>query len=127
MMPVFRHKKLLLGIYMSYAVHYFLKQEQLYPKLLKYYLGDLFCMPIVLSASLMCMTFIYTKKYTELSLFQISVATVFFSLYFEVILPSLNNIYVCDTRDILCYAIGSFCYAKFFNPDKEKHRQAFLA
>ena len=127
MTPVFRHKKLLLGIYISYAVHYFLKQEPFYPKLFKCYLGDILCMPIVLSTSLILMSLIYFKKYAFLSTLQISIATALFSLYFELLLPYIDNTYVQDPVDVLCYASGGFVYGLAFNPRKQFEQKSSLA
>lgn len=127
MIPIFRNKKLLLGIYISYAVHYILKQEVFYPKLLKYYLGDLLCMPIVLCTSLILMSIIYFKKYARFSIIQIALATALFSLYFELLLPSLDSAYFRDPLDILCYAIGGVFYGLLFNPRQYSEQKSSLA
>lgn len=127
MIPVFRNKKLLLGVFVLYALHYLFKQESIYPQLLKYYLGDLLCMPIVLSIALILMSIIYFKKYARLSILQIGLATFLFSIYFELLLPSLDNAYVQDPFDVLCYALGGFFYGIVFNPKQVHQPNSTLA
>ena len=127
MIPKFRNKKSLLIIFVLYAAHYFLKEESFYPQPFKYYLGDLLCMPIVLSMSLIFMSIIYFKKYARLSIVQIGLAIVLFSLYFELLLPGISSTYVQDPLDVACYILGGLIYALFFNPKQIKHINSSLA
>ena len=123
----FRNKKVLLLIFISYTIHYFFKQNTFYPLPLKYYLGDILCMPIVLSTSLFIMNVIYSKGYTRLSALQIFVATLLFSIYFELLLPFINNTFVQDPKDVFCYVIGGIGYILFFNPNQLSENKSSLA
>jgi hypothetical protein len=127
MIPVFRNKRLLLIVHVLYSTHYFLKKEAFYPKPLKYYLGDLLCMPIVLSMSLIIMSIIYFKKYARLSLVQIGLSTILFSLYFELLLPTISKSYVQDPLDVICYISGGLIYGLLFNPKQITNRNSSLA
>ena len=84
-------------------------------------------MPIVLSVVLMFMNLIYFGRYYNLSLFQIGLATLLFSIYFELLLPSFDTIYVQDPIDIICYGLGGIVFAVFFNPKQRIESKSPLA
>lgn len=123
----FRNRIFLLVMFFVYAFHFFVKGDTFYPLVFKYYLGDLICMPIVLSVVLIGMSLVYSGRYSHLSVFQIALATFLFSVYFEYILPSVDEIYVQDPFDIICYCIGGFVFALFFNPKQKVKSKLPLA
>ena len=77
------------------------------PDLILFYLNDLLCMPIVLSLCLAAVRFY--KKSIHLYV-PIPVAyglTVFYIVYFEWILPQINERYTGDIIDVALYLIGT--------------------
>ena len=123
----FRNTTLLVLLYALYAIHFFARSSHSYPSLFKSYLGDVLCMPIVLSLALLCMQLTYGKRYQALSIIQILSATFLISIYFEVILPQMSKNYVSDFWDVLCYVTGAASFYLFFNPVLKNKSNPLLA
>jgi len=84
---------------------YFLDQPV--PKLIKFYLADFLCMPIVLSICLFAVQYLKKDKSLRLNLLTVLSVFVMYAIYFEVILPPLHWRYTGDIIDVLLYFIGS--------------------
>ncbi|HEY9184731.1 MAG TPA: hypothetical protein VIM94_05360 [Salegentibacter sp.] len=80
------------------------------PPILRFYLADFLCMPIVLAICLFCVQFIKKDRNLRLPAFSIFSLFVLYSIYFEVILPPLHERYTSDPVDVLMYLSGSLLF-----------------
>lgn len=72
------------------------------------YFEDLLALPVILSIALLIMRNAYYRQGAYcLSKLQVLMATAGVSVYFEGILPEINNQYTRDYWDILAYAMGA--------------------
>jgi len=111
------NKLALFFIYLLYAIHYFGKHYIVtYNGLIPNYLGDLICMPIVLSLTYSIMIFLKVPGFIKITTFHIFSATILFSIYFEWLLPNYFNIGTADIYDIIFYFAGALAYYRFFKP-----------
>lgn len=93
-----------LGIYI--AQHY---RVQL-PLLLNNYLNDFLIIPIVLTICLYILRFTRDNtKYTISSVITLLLC-VFYSLFFEVLMPRINERYTADFFDVIAYFSGGFWF-----------------
>lgn len=80
------------------------------PNLLRFYLADLLCMPVVLSICLFSARSIKKDPKLNLSAFSIFSLFVFYSVYFEVLMPEIHERYTADPLDVLMYFCGSLIF-----------------
>ena len=80
------------------------------------YFEDLIAIPVILGIALFMTQWLLKKwrSYT-ISLRDLILLTVVFSLYFEVILPRFNAHFSSDLVDVGCYALGTIFFARFLN------------
>lgn len=96
------------AIYLSY---YIIKQTDLsVPVFVSSYLADLLCIIIVNTFALWLIRKIKNLPHYEFSIGTVSLSVLLFSVYFEVVLPQVNNYHVADVWDVLCYLISGFVY-----------------
>lgn len=96
------------AIYLSY---YIIKQTDLsVPFFVSSYLADLLCIIIVNTFALWLIRKIKNLPHYEFSIGTVSLSVLLFSVYFEVVLPQVNNYHVADVWDVLCYLISGFVY-----------------
>jgi hypothetical protein len=80
------------------------------------YLDDLLAMPVIFGITLQIFRWIHPLRnqfvFTKV---QLLVGWIYFSLIFEVFLPSRSDIYTADPWDVLCYAIGTLLFYKLIN------------
>ncbi|WP_226389527.1 magnesium citrate secondary transporter [Penaeicola halotolerans] len=75
------------------------------------YLDDLLCMPVVLGITLMFFRrFHHLGERYRFSKTHVWVAVLYFSVIFEVWLPSRSSLYTTDWLDVVCYSIGAVVF-----------------
>ncbi|WOD43902.1 hypothetical protein [Hwangdonia lutea] len=83
------------------------------PDWVYFYLGDLLCMPFVLSLCLVVVRLINNNDSLYIPLGPIIVLTAFYALYFEWLLPKYNARYTADIIDVVMYVTGSGLFYLF--------------
>lgn len=84
------------------------------------YINDFLCMPIVLTTCLFVVHLIKRDRSIRLSLFSILSLTIFYAVYFEVVLPRINPRYTADLIDVLMYFSGSLIFYLLQNKSRLK-------
>lgn len=74
------------------------------------YLDDFLAMPIILTIFWTEQRVLWKRFQHPLTIFQIIVFTLAFSIFFEEILPNYNVNYTKDYWDYLAYGLGSLCF-----------------
>lgn len=87
-----------------------------FPIWLNGYLTDLLCMPMVLALSLVGVRWIKKIPDYILNIRLIIAMTIFYSVYFEMYLPSISSKYTADIIDVSMYFIGAIVYWFFYQP-----------
>ena len=82
--------------------------------LLDNYGDDFFAMPFILTLFTI-EQYIWKRRTTTLSIFEIGVFTMIFGVFFEFIVPLFNNNYTKDYWDFAAYVLGSFAFVLFSN------------
>ncbi|MEG9328079.1 hypothetical protein V6B16_09045 [Salinimicrobium catena] len=80
------------------------------PWWIRNYLNDLLCMPVVLGICLHLVRFMKNDRTIRISLFTTISLAVFYSLYFEIILPPITERYTADVFDVLLYFTGALLF-----------------
>ena len=81
-----------------------------FPHLIRNYLADFLCLPIVLSMTLWCVQKIKNNANLILDPLKILVALIYLILQFECFLPLISSRYTADFGDVLSYALGAFYF-----------------
>ena|SRR5690606_8082999 len=74
------------------------------------YLNDFLVIPIVLTVCLHGVWLIKKDRDIRLNIFTIFSMVVFYSIYFELYLPSVSDSYTGDAIDIICYFAGGIIF-----------------
>ena len=77
------------------------------------YLDDLLCLPIVLTLGLAM--YRHFKPSYELSAWHIWPTVIIYSIYFEWYLPQTSVAYTADVLDVLMYVLGALIFQRFIN------------
>ncbi|ALJ01176.1 hypothetical protein DC20_03775 [Rufibacter tibetensis] len=84
------------------------------PALLRFYLDDLLCLPLLLTVTLFLMRFLYGPQ-VRFSVYHVGFVVVYVSLAFEVFLPLFMPRYTGDFLDVQLYAAGGWIFYRFLN------------
>jgi peptidoglycan/LPS O-acetylase OafA/YrhL len=98
-----------IGYFLLVIIYLITKNQDInrhFPDVLRFYLADLFCLPIVLGATLFLMRQLLRNPNFQLSKAMIAVAFIAFSILFEVALPLSSNTYTADLWDVAAYGTG---------------------
>ncbi|GGW22167.1 hypothetical protein [Arenibacter certesii] len=95
------------------------------PSWTAYYMNDLLCMPIVLYMCRYVVRWLKSDDNLNLTLSSIISLTLFYSLYFEVYLPEINDRYTADILDVLMYSLGAAFFYFIENVVDNENRFAF--
>ncbi len=74
------------------------------------YLDDFLAMPIILTIFWTEQRVLWKNIKHPLTIFQVTIFTFAFSIFFEEILPNFNANYTKDYWDYLAYILGSICF-----------------
>jgi len=85
--------------------------------LLDNYGDDFFAMPFILTLFLV-EQYLWKRRTTRLSIFEIIVFTLLFGIFFEFLVPFLNQNYTTDYWDFLAYSLGSIAFHVLINTKK---------
>lgn len=80
------------------------------PDFFAHYFTDLLCMPIVFGLSSEVLRWIGGELYAWLSPAKLIAGLIYFSIFFEFVLPKWNTGATGDPLDILCYLIGTIFF-----------------
>ncbi|GEO04898.1 hypothetical protein AAE02nite_25620 [Adhaeribacter aerolatus] len=84
------------------------------------YLNDVLCLPVVLTLALWLQQKLFPRTArSRLNGVQVVFTVIYFSVFFEGILPTFSKRYTRDYWDILAYVTGGFIYYWFLNPKRE--------
>jgi len=76
------------------------------PSLVNNYLNDLLCMPIVLKICQYAVRQIKSDQNLQIPVGVAFILTIVYALYFEWLLPKINDRYTADVIDVCLYVIG---------------------
>ena len=94
------------------------------PPLLRHYLADLLCMPLVLCATWLAQRYlVFRQPGFRHSALQVTVAVLYFSAAFELVLPHFLPRYTADPADVIAYAAGGWFYYCYLNPRRHARPQ----
>jgi hypothetical protein len=116
----FRYLKdpLFLVCFSAYCVHRVLKTHDLSTPLLCSYLNDVICIPFWIPIMLWGERKLGFRQHDDPpSALEIVIPLVIWAIVFEVVLPSTDTfagLAVPDPNDVLCYALGGFVAARFW-------------
>ena len=119
-----RNRYLLFTLVMTYFVHYLVKQTYGDYGPVRDYMGDLLCMPIVLTTALLVLQFAGRYGSRRLSTGQVAGATLLFSLFFEWYAPARLGYGTADALDVLFYMLGAALFCLWINPEKDQSERS---
>lgn len=82
----------------------------IFPTLIRNFLMDLLCMPVICGMILFLFRFFRTNFH--LTAAHLISLTLMYAIYFEVILPPISTRYTGDIWDVVMYAIGAIIFYK---------------
>ncbi|KAA9340079.1 hypothetical protein [Adhaeribacter soli] len=82
---------------------------------LQNYLNDLLCLPLVLFVTVFLQRTLFRKPAYRLTVYQVGIAAVYFSVMFEAVIPLFNQRYTADFWDVICYCSGGLLFYLFGN------------
>ena len=90
-----------------YIIHFFLRNIPQYNfTTIRWYIGDVFvlivCIPIIVNSQIL----FGIRKRLYITLFDVLLYWIIFSLYFEIIMPNYSENITGDVFDIIAYLIG---------------------
>ncbi len=94
------------------------------PIVIKSYVNDLLCLPIVLETCRRSASWILKIPHLHLNSFTITSVCMYFSVYFEYYLPTFNTRYTSDWTDVLLYCFGGTIF--YFLQNKLPQNQCEL-
>ncbi|WP_178986205.1 hypothetical protein [Winogradskyella helgolandensis] len=112
-MKILKHPIFYLSVLLASTVYIANRLEVPLPNWVFFYINDFLCMPIVLST---CLAVLRIIKKTEMLYAPISVVlvlTIYFSMYFECVMPHINTRYTSDIIDVGLYFLGALLFFKF--------------
>ena len=80
------------------------------PIWINYYAADLLCMPLVLIVILALLRYFYSNQHFIIPLSAIVSLTIYYAVFFELLLPNISQRYTADWVDVLMYAIGAIVF-----------------
>lgn len=83
------------------------------PNWMFFYINDFLCMPIVLSLCLVAIRAIKKSKTLYVPLFHVMTLTLYFTVFFEWIMPPISTRYTFDIIDIGLYFLGALMFYMF--------------
>ena len=109
-----------------FIVNQYMEREYLSLPGLKYYLDDLLLLPIFLPM----MGWIHKKAgltdTVEISVYQVILSIIYFSIAFEVVLPQVFQIGVADPVDVFMYILGGVTTLLVFRKDNNQMKIQIL-
>lgn len=93
-----------------FCLNQLLEWQRIYIAPLHQYLDDLLCMPLVLTVALAAERLYFDNYSFVLPLRYSWWAVLLFSIFFELLLPQLSNVYTADAWDVLCYSCGAMLF-----------------
>lgn len=91
-------------------------ETEIESNLLTFYFEDLIALPIILKTALLLIQSISKSwRFYRISLRDLLIITLLFSLYYEGILPILSENFTADWLDLVCYFIGSASFYLILN------------
>ena len=112
-MSILKHPIFYISVLVASALYIANRFEVPLPNWMYFYVNDFLCMPIVLG---ICLAILRILKKTEALYVPISVVlalTLYFSIYFEWLMPQINTRYTSDIIDVGLYFLGAILFFKF--------------
>ena len=106
---------LFLLVLIVFFVLYHISELSLFSnKIFSSYLDDILCIPIVMSITLVIFRLVIVQDNSFIfPMSYIIIAVIFFSVLFELILPTISIKYTRDVFDIVAYSIGGIVFHYF--------------
>lgn len=104
-----RNLKYLITASIVYVILFIFKKTEIYFPILSDYLADLICIPIVLGWIKLIMDKLSVQNFRWGKL-AILIAVIYFSIVFELIMPSFSSNYTRDFIDVILYGIGGIIF-----------------
>ncbi|TYB76030.1 hypothetical protein ES677_07305 [Bizionia gelidisalsuginis] len=112
-MSILKHPLFLVVSALTLAIYFAKMAAVPLPNWVAFYLSDVLCMPIVLSACLATVRIAKQNNLISIPLGAIMALTIYYALYFEWLLPHYNSRYTADIIDVGLYVIGSGLFYTF--------------
>lgn len=93
-----------------FCLNQLLEWQHVYIAPLHSYLDDVLCMPVVLTVALAAERVYFGNYSFVLPLYYSLWAVLLFSIFFELLLPRLSDLYTADVWDVLCYSCGAVLF-----------------
>lgn len=111
-MTILKHPIFLCSVLLAAAIYLGQRLDVSLPDWINFYVNDFLCMPIVLSLCLVVLRIIKKDETLYVPLIVVLALTVYFSLYFEWLMPQLNTRYTSDVMDVVLYFISATIFFK---------------
>ena len=109
-MKTILHPLLLIAVTL-YLLKILLFKMGIHIQLVQNYLGDLLCMPVVLTCTLWFQRHITTRNPDyQFTIYHVLVAVALYSVLFEWILPNQSPKYTADLWDVVAYSLGGIIF-----------------
>ncbi|MFK7832948.1 MAG: hypothetical protein AB8B52_06710 [Winogradskyella sp.] len=112
-MTILKHPIVIVSVFLASILYTANRLELPLPNWVYFYVNDFLCMPIVLS---LCLASLRLIKKTETLYVPLSVVlalTLYFALFFEILIPQINARYTFDVIDIVLYILGALLFFKY--------------
>jgi hypothetical protein len=113
-----RNEKYLVVLLIVYLSLFIAKKSGFYFPIISDYLADLVCLPI----SLLFITWFSAKlsgKRIDIGWRNMLMAVFYFTVVFELWMPSISENYTADILDVICYFSGGMFYLTFLKNESE--------
>lgn len=111
-MTVLKHPIFLCCLLLATAIYLGQRLQVALPDWVNFYVNDFLCMPIVLSLCLAVLRLVKKNETLYVPLSVVVVLTLYFSVYFEWLMPQTNTRYTSDLIDVALYFIGAILFFK---------------
>ncbi len=111
-MKILKHPIFYFSVLVASAIYSVQRLQLPLPNWISFYVNDFLCMPIVLSSCLAIVRIIKKNETLYVPLTVVLGLTIYFSIYFEWLMPLLNTRYTTDVIDILLYFLGAILFYK---------------
>ncbi|REE17055.1 hypothetical protein DFQ09_105269 [Winogradskyella pacifica] len=112
-MKILKHPLFLVAIVIVTVLYSANRFEVPLPNWMYFYVNDFLCMPIVLSACLAILRILKKTKTLYVPISVVLALTLYFSIYFEWLMPQINTRYTSDIIDVGLYFLGAILFFKF--------------
>lgn len=112
-MSILKQPIFIICVLIAFIIYVVSKLQLPLPNWIYFYVNDFLCMPIVLG---ICLAVLRVIKNTENLYIPFGIViglTTYFAIYFEWLMPQVNDRYTADIVDVILYFIGALLFYRF--------------